>query len=45
MLDRANDVGLLSTEYSLRRSRMTGNFPQSLAHIALVDAIDALLGA
>ncbi|KTR40275.1 glycoside hydrolase family 15 protein [Rothia kristinae] len=45
VLDRANDVGLLSTEYSLRRSRMTGNFPQSLAHIALVDAIDALLGA
>ncbi|MCP3425912.1 glycoside hydrolase family 15 protein [Rothia sp. AR01] len=43
VLERANDVGLLSTEYSVRYGRMTGNFPQSLAHIALVSAVDALL--
>ncbi|MDN5604578.1 glycoside hydrolase family 15 protein [Rothia sp. HC945] len=43
VLDKANDVGLLSSEYSLARSRMTGNFPQTLAHIALVSAIDAIL--
>lgn len=43
VLERASDTGLLSSEYSLRHGRMTGNFPQSLAHIALVSAVDALL--
>lgn len=43
VLDRANDVGLFSAEYSLNHARMTGNFPQTLAHIALVSAVDALL--
>ncbi|WP_129660169.1 glycoside hydrolase family 15 protein [Rothia uropygialis] len=43
VLERANDVGLFSAEYSLKRGRMTGNFPQTLAHIALVSAIDAIL--
>jgi GH15 family glucan-1,4-alpha-glucosidase len=33
-----NDVGLLSEQYSLRRRRMVGNFPQALSHVALVAA-------
>lgn len=42
VLAQANDVGLLGTEHSIRHDRVTGNFPQSLAHIALVSAVDAL---
>jgi len=37
-----NDVGLLSEEYDTRRAELTGNFPQALSHIALVNAAFAL---
>ena len=43
VLQHANDLGLLPTEYSSRAGRAMGNFPQSLAHIALISAVDALL--
>jgi GH15 family glucan-1,4-alpha-glucosidase len=42
VLSKANDLGLLSTEYSPEERRMTGNFPQAFAHLALVQALDAL---
>lgn len=34
----ANDLGLLSEEYDPIERRMTGNFPQALTHIALVNS-------
>ena len=34
----ANDVGLLSEEYSTDEQRLLGNFPQALSHIALVNS-------
>jgi GH15 family glucan-1,4-alpha-glucosidase len=34
-----NDVGLLSEEYDIREKRLVGNFPQALAHVALVNTI------
>jgi GH15 family glucan-1,4-alpha-glucosidase len=33
----ANDLGLLSEEYDTVARRLTGNFPQALTHIALVN--------
>lgn len=41
ILDHANDLGLMSSEYSFDDERMTGNFPHALAHIALIRAVDA----
>jgi len=37
VLDLRNDVGLLSEEYDLAEKRLTGNFPQALSHIGLVN--------
>jgi GH15 family glucan-1,4-alpha-glucosidase len=33
----ANDLGLLAEEYDSGAGRQTGNFPQALTHIALVN--------
>ncbi|PYI65132.1 glycoside hydrolase family 15 [Arthrobacter livingstonensis] len=40
----ANELGLLSEEYSMKDGRMAGNFPQAFSHLALVRAADALHG-
>ena len=37
VLSLRNDVGLLAEEYDIGGKRMTGNFPQALSHIALVN--------
>ncbi len=42
VLEAANDLGLMSSEYDFDSNRMTGNFPHSLAHIALIRVVEAL---
>lgn len=42
VLEKANDVGLMSSGYSFDEHRLTGNFPQALAHISLVRVVQAL---
>ncbi|MEX6505259.1 glycoside hydrolase family 15 protein [Jiella sp. M17.18] len=37
-----SDVGLLSEEYDVASRRLTGNYPQALSHLALVNALVAL---
>jgi GH15 family glucan-1,4-alpha-glucosidase len=44
LLALRNDVGLLSEEYDSEHSRMVGNFPQALSHIALVHAAFTMSG-
>ncbi|MET4118729.1 GH15 family glucan-1,4-alpha-glucosidase [Bradyrhizobium sp. JR1.5] len=41
----ANDVGLLAEEYDSGAKRQTGNFPQALTHIALVNTAHNLSAA
>jgi GH15 family glucan-1,4-alpha-glucosidase len=41
----ANDVGLLAEEYDSVAGRQTGNFPQALTHIALVNTAHNLSAA
>ena len=41
----ANDVGLLAEEYDIEARRQTGNFPQALTHIALINTAQNLSGA
>lgn len=41
----ANDLGLLSEEYDAGERRMTGNFPQALTHIALINTAHNLCSA
>jgi GH15 family glucan-1,4-alpha-glucosidase len=40
-----NDLGLLSEEYDVSKSRQAGNTPQALSHLALVRAADAIAEA
>lgn len=42
VLSHANDLGLMSSQYSYEDERMTGNFPQALAHISLIRVVEAL---
>lgn len=37
LLQRRNDVGLLSEEYDLDSGRLVGNFPQAFSHVALIN--------
>jgi len=41
----ANDVGLLSEEYDPVLKRQTGNFPQALTHIAMINTAQNLFAA
>jgi GH15 family glucan-1,4-alpha-glucosidase len=41
----ANDIGLLSEEFDSRAGRQTGNFPQALTHIALINTAHNLSAA
>lgn len=43
--DIANDVGLLSEEYDPILKRQTGNFPQALTHIAIINTAQNLFAA
>ncbi|MBO0902230.1 glycoside hydrolase family 15 protein [Jiella sonneratiae] len=38
-LARASSTGLMSEEYDVTSQRLTGNFPQALSHLALVQAL------
>ena len=44
VLGVSNDVGLLSEEYHVPSSRLLGNFPQALTHIAVVNTGLGLCG-
>ena len=44
LLSVANDVGLLSEEYDVRRGRLIGNFPQAFSHVALINSARNLTG-
>jgi len=41
----ANDLGLLAEEYDTGAARQTGNFPQALTHIALINSAHNLCDA
>jgi GH15 family glucan-1,4-alpha-glucosidase len=41
----ANDLGLLAEEYDSEAGRQTGNFPQALTHIALINTAHNLSAA
>ena len=41
----ANDLGLLAEEYDSGARRQTGNFPQALTHIALINTAHNLSAA
>jgi GH15 family glucan-1,4-alpha-glucosidase len=41
----ANDLGLLAEEYDSGLARQTGNFPQALTHIALINTAHNLSDA
>jgi GH15 family glucan-1,4-alpha-glucosidase len=37
LLELRNDVGLLAEQYDPHNARLSGNFPQALSHIALIN--------
>ena len=41
----ANDLGLMSEEFDTIAGRQTGNFPQALTHIALINTAHNLSAA
>ena len=45
MVAIANDLGLLAEEYDSGEGRQTGNFPQALTHIALINTAHHLSDA
>jgi GH15 family glucan-1,4-alpha-glucosidase len=45
LLERANDVGLLSEEYDPDAARLIGNFPQGFSHIGLINTAFNLVKA
>ena len=45
MVAIANDLGLLAEEYDSGEGRQTGNFPQALTHIALINTAHNLSDA
>ncbi len=38
LLSLRNDLGLLSEQYDARAGRLTGNFPQAISHVAVVNS-------
>jgi GH15 family glucan-1,4-alpha-glucosidase len=44
VLALSNDVGLLSEEYDVPGKRLSGNFPQALTHLALINTALGLSG-
>jgi GH15 family glucan-1,4-alpha-glucosidase len=38
----ANDLGLFAEEYDTQAQRQTGNFPQALTHISLINTAQNL---
>jgi GH15 family glucan-1,4-alpha-glucosidase len=45
LLGLSNDLGLLSEEYDVPRSRQVGNFPQAFSHLTLIVAARAISAA
>ncbi|MGO9749942.1 MAG: glycoside hydrolase family 15 protein [Solirubrobacteraceae bacterium] len=45
LLGLSNDLGLLSEEYDVTRSRQVGNFPQAFSHLTLILAARAISAA
>jgi GH15 family glucan-1,4-alpha-glucosidase len=45
LLGLRNDLGLLSEEYDVTRSRQVGNFPQAFSHLTLILAARAISAA
>ncbi len=43
VLSVANDVGLFSEEYDVKRERLVGNFPQAFTHVAFINAARSLV--
>ena len=44
LLSVRNDLGLLAEEYNVKACHLSGNFPQALSHLALVQTALALCG-